>query len=92
MVRIEFCMDLRRQISTPCKPREVLMHDVLRSGPAATLNGVSCELQDGVLTLRGRLPSYYLKQLAQAAGTQIAGVKRVESHIEVVQVRKERES
>jgi osmotically-inducible protein OsmY len=41
-------------------------------------------LENGVLRLRGRVPSYYLKQLAQAAAANMEGVKRIENHIEVV--------
>jgi hypothetical protein len=36
-----------------------------------------------VLTLRGHLPSYYLKQLAQEAVADTPGVGRVENQIDV---------
>ena len=47
------------------------------------LKNISCEFRDGVLTLRGSLPSYYLKQVAQEAVVATEGVERVENHIEV---------
>jgi osmotically-inducible protein OsmY len=47
------------------------------------LRDISCDYHDGVLTLRGRLPTYYLKQRAQEAVAGIGGVKRVANEIEV---------
>jgi hypothetical protein len=35
----------------------------LRSNSYLALKNVSCEFREGVLTLRGYLPSYYLKQM-----------------------------
>jgi hypothetical protein len=55
----------------------------LRGARYSVLRRVSCEYRAGVLTLRGRLPSYFLKQMAQAllAGTE--GVGRIDNRIEV---------
>ena len=50
----------------------------LRGRGCWALTHVSCECHDGVLTLRGSLANYYLKQLAQAA------VEHVVNEIEVV--------
>jgi osmotically-inducible protein OsmY len=47
------------------------------------LRNVSCAYEGGVLTLRGSLPSYYLKQVAQAAVASLDGVGRVVNEIEV---------
>jgi osmotically-inducible protein OsmY len=49
----------------------------------AALHRISCDFHDGVLVLRGRLASYYLKQLAQAVASQLEGVRHVENLIEV---------
>ncbi|NBO90767.1 MAG: BON domain-containing protein [Planctomycetia bacterium] len=56
----------------------------LRSNSYLALKNVSCEFREGVLTLRGYLPSYYLKQMAQAAVARIEGVDRVVNEIEVI--------
>ncbi len=48
------------------------------------LRRVRCEYHDGLLTLHGRLPSYYLKQVAQEAVARLDGVSRVENRIEVI--------
>lgn len=56
----------------------------LQSNPYLALKNVSCEYSDGVLTLRGRLPTYYLRQIAQAAVSGMDGVRAVVDCIEVV--------
>jgi osmotically-inducible protein OsmY len=58
-------------------------HRLRRSGYLA-LRDVSCDLYVGTVRLRGRLPSYYLKQVAQAIVSEIAGVHQVINHIEIV--------
>ena len=55
----------------------------LRSNAYLALKNVTCDYHDGVLTLRGCLPTYYLKQLAQEAVGRPEGV-RVVNEIEVV--------
>jgi hypothetical protein len=56
----------------------------LRSHPNLALKNLSCDYGDGVLVLRGCLPTYYLKQLAQEAVGHLKGIKRIDNHIEVV--------
>src|SRR5688572_7753770 len=56
----------------------------LRSNSYLALKNVSCDYHDGVLTLRGCLPSYYLKQIAQTAVAQVAGAIRIVNEIEVI--------
>lgn len=57
----------------------------LRNHPYPVIQRLSCECNDrGVLVLRGRLPSYYLKQLAQTAVARVPGVKEVDNQAEVV--------
>jgi osmotically-inducible protein OsmY len=55
----------------------------LRASSYASLRGVFCQCRGGVLILRGRLPSFYLKQVAQAAAGGLEGVSRIDNHIEV---------
>lgn len=56
----------------------------LRSNPYLALKNVSCDWLGGVLVLRGCLPSYYLKQLAQEAVASLKGVARIDNQIQVV--------
>lgn len=51
------------------------------------LRAVRCEFADGTLTLSGRVPSYYLKQIAQTFGQKVVGVERIVNHIDVAQAR-----
>lgn len=55
----------------------------LRSSPYLPVRSVSCELRQGVLCLRGRLPNYYLKQIAQETVATLGGVVRIDNAIEV---------
>jgi hypothetical protein len=56
----------------------------LRSNSYLALKNVTCDYHEGVLTLRGCLPSYYLKQVAQTAVARVAGVERIVNEIEVI--------
>jgi len=56
----------------------------LRSNPNLALRGISCDYLDGVLFLRGCLPTYYLKQLAQQVVVGLEGVERIDNQVEVV--------
>src|SRR5437868_5097685 len=54
-----------------------------RSGYLA-LRDVTCEVDAETFRLRGRLPTYYLKQVAQAIVSEIAGVRHLDNLIVVV--------
>ena len=56
----------------------------LRSSRYSALQHVSCDCRGGVLVLRGCLPSYYLKQVAQEVVAHLEGVEGVENQIQVV--------
>ena len=66
--------------------------DRLRRSEYLELRNVSCDVQDGVLTLRGRVPSYHLKQLAQSLLGELAGIFRLNNQLEVVSSRDARPS
>jgi osmotically-inducible protein OsmY len=58
--------------------------DRLRTTPYPTIQKLSCECDDsGVLFLRGRLPTFYQKQLAQEAVARLPGVNQVVNQTEV---------
>jgi osmotically-inducible protein OsmY len=56
---------------------------LLSESSYAALKAVRCECEAGVLTLRGALPSFYHKQLAQELVARVDGVRRVVNAIEV---------
>jgi osmotically-inducible protein OsmY len=66
----------------PAPPLERALHR-LWSHPHRVLKNLSCAYRDGILTLRGRVPTYYLKQLAQAAVANVEGVVQIDNQIEV---------
>jgi osmotically-inducible protein OsmY len=47
------------------------------------LKTIECSFQDGTMELRGRVPSYYHKQLAQEALRKVNHVKQLVNNIEV---------
>lgn len=57
--------------------------ECLQRSPYRTVRSVSCRLEGGTLVLRGRLPSFYHKQLAQEAVADIRGVTQVVNETEV---------
>jgi osmotically-inducible protein OsmY len=68
---------------TPQAGLQELAAGCLVRSPYRALKRVACYYHGGVLTLRGRLPTYYLKQRAQEAVAGIPGVERVANEIEV---------
>ena len=68
----------------PASPQAVAERE-LRSSRYSALKHVSCDYQGGVLVLRGCLPTYYLKQIAQeVVAHQVQGVGRLDNQIQVV--------
>jgi hypothetical protein len=47
------------------------------------LKTIECSYQNGTMELRGRVPSYFQKQLAQEALRKVSYVKQLVNHIEV---------
>lgn len=45
---------------------------------------IRCEFDEGLLFLRGQVPSFYFKQLAQEVVVDMEGVGQVVNEIEVV--------
>jgi osmotically-inducible protein OsmY len=76
------------EVATPIEMRrpglQELAEGCLRRNPYLALKNVSCDCRDGVLVLRGCLPSYYLKQIAQETVARLAGVRAIDNQIEVV--------
>jgi osmotically-inducible protein OsmY len=56
----------------------------LGSAMHTALRGISCSVENGLATLRGRVPTFYCKQLAQSLLVGIAGIERIDNQIEVI--------
>jgi osmotically-inducible protein OsmY len=52
--------------------------------PHLTVQRIWCDFEEGNLFLRGQVPSFYYKQLAQEAVARLEGVSQVVNEIEVV--------
>lgn len=63
------------------RARRALDHHVHFRGRS---DGFQFEYRDGVLTVRGRVPTFYLKQLLGSILKRIDGVRYVENQVDVV--------
>ncbi len=55
----------------------------LQQSPYAALHTLTCHYHEGMLTLRGRLPTFYTKQVAFAEVLKVEGVEMIMDRIEV---------
>ncbi len=55
----------------------------LRQSAYSSLQDISCECDGGVLILRGQVPNFFQKQLAQESVRHLKGVTQVVNQIEV---------
>jgi osmotically-inducible protein OsmY len=49
------------------------------------LRRLQCEFRDGHLVLRGRVPTFYLKQMAQTLVRQLPQVQQIENRLDVAE-------
>jgi hypothetical protein len=56
---------------------------VIRSSGYPSLRRLRCEVADAVAIIQGVLPSYYLKQMAQAILQRLDGIRNVVNLVEV---------
>jgi carbon storage regulator len=74
----------RKNPAAACLPAiNQTAEEQLRQSGYLALRDISCHASDGVLTLRGSLPSHYLKQVAQEIVSRVEGVRNVVNRIEV---------
>ena len=71
-----FCVD--NQFVT-----EDLIQERFHRSPYLPLRYIECRLSDGTLVLRGRVPTYYLKQLAQTVARSLNGICCVVNELRV---------
>lgn len=57
---------------------------MLSSAPYGSVRKIQCDFQDGVLTLRGEVSSFFFMQVAQTAVARIEGVEQINNEIRVV--------
>lgn len=55
----------------------------LHGSAFAELRGLTCDVHEGMLTLRGHLPNFYTKQVALSLVAEIEGVEEITDRVEV---------
>ena len=71
---------------SPWKEKELIIaaaESVLRQARSGELRSISCDFFEGVLVLRGRVSSYYLKQVAQELVRCTESVQQVDNRLQV---------
>ncbi len=59
------------------------VHDAIKQSPYLSYRQLSCETNDGRVILRGRVSSFFQKQMAQETVRQISGIVSIENCLEV---------
>ncbi len=77
----------REKISWEKAEEEIIREEavmLLQESPYRELWDVACEFREGVLTLRGRVPSFFLKQIAQSIVFVMERVEEINNRLEVI--------
>lgn len=75
--------ELRPTPFETCRLIEAEMRARLLRSPYGELRRVTGDFHEGILTLRGRVSSFYLKQIAQSLVQRLEGVERIVNRVEV---------
>ncbi len=73
----------KHQIDPPHNLKE-LVHNRLAGSPFITSRSLAVDVETNSVTLRGYVPSYYQKQLAQESIRDIEGIEKIQNKLEVV--------
>ncbi|MCA9068225.1 MAG: BON domain-containing protein [Planctomycetaceae bacterium] len=68
----------------PCETPAETAKKLLAKTSYKELGAVTLVFHEGVLTMRGTVPSFHLKQVAQTVVQGIREVNQIENHIEVL--------
>lgn len=74
---------MNAQIDQSCPPRNADVRRGLETSGYGELRTITCRVEGGIVTLNGRVSSYYLKQIAQSIVGRQAGVCRIENLLDV---------
>lgn len=79
-------MSPKREQGAPSREIEGAVEACLRGSSELAECAIACEFHEGTLTLRGRVPTYFLKQAARSLAQKVRGVRAVENRIDVIPV------
>jgi len=60
------------------------VREALRETGRPALRGIRVSVEDGHVCLRGQLPSYFLKQIAQTTAYTVGGVRSIRNEVVVI--------
>jgi osmotically-inducible protein OsmY len=77
---------IRLHQPAPCQASNVarLAQQCLQDCSYPELRTIDCDFVDGVLTLRGRVSSFHMKQVAQVIAARVVDVECLVNHLEVL--------
>src|SRR5438093_5624110 len=89
--KVDFCYSSARPMpswsDSAADDADLPLEDKLRLALSATgystLRHIGVDHDNGHMVMRGRVPTYFLKQLAQSIAASFPGVHFVDNHIEV---------
>jgi hypothetical protein len=76
-------MVLSCESARPSSPAAIDLQERLRESPYWPVRQLVCVTSEEYVIVRGTLPSYYLKQVAQSLATRVVGSGRIRSDIQV---------
>ncbi len=79
--------DTRSPIADAGRQIETAARFKLHQSSYPELWRLTCEYHEGIVTLRGHVSSFYMKQIAQTIARRVEGVERVVNRVEVVRTR-----
>ena len=78
------CRDRKSPLVEEEKAIQAMVASRLQHSGYVELRDISCHFHEGVLTLRGCVSSYYMKQLAQTLVLHLEGVQELNNRVEVL--------
>lgn len=72
-----------RSIPSTSARIEALVQSRLRGSPYPSIQRLNCDFANGRLFLRGRVPSFFEKQVAQEALADLEGIDQIVNGVEV---------
>ena len=76
-------IDESQLFTTPLESSVRRVQTQLRASPYWPVRQLVCEINRDRIVVRGTVPCYYLKQVAQTVALKVAGAGRVESDVKV---------
>jgi osmotically-inducible protein OsmY len=70
-------------------PAEIEAENRLHQSAYSPLRRVTCQVHGQEITIRGRVPTYYLKQVAQSLLSGLDGIRTIDNRLDVASFSRE---